>query len=219
MASPANELAKVLPDADRTRVEQLIAQLERDYPVEVVVALTRAPAVVPIAVARFAALVAVKVEILAGLFWWPIPAWALGLLVFSTLFLPADAWQAMAPFRWFAFGGEKRAAVRALAEHCFDDLALARTHARNALLVFFNVRERVFVVRPDRRLAEEWPQLKVEEVVAALQSSLAKDSNLGKATEIVLQRLGEAARQRWPEPSAPKKDNVLPDAVVWWMPS
>lgn len=217
MSNHSNKLQKWISKNEQDRIEQLIARIERQYPVEVVVAFSDEPAVVPAAAARMIALLAIAAELIAEALWLPVPAWAFGLCVFAFLFAPAGRWQGALLFRLLARRSERQNSVQFQAEQCFGDLGLARTRQRNALLIFFNLKEHVFCLRPDRTLQKEWPQLNIEELVGQLKGDLQKHKSPEIAAAESLSRLLGLAGSRWPD--ATEKQNVpdeLPDALSWW---
>ena len=199
------------------RIESLIGRLERQYPFEVVVAFTDAPAVVQIAAARMIALVAIAAELIAEAFWLHIPAWAFGLVVFFFLLAPVGNWQGAWLLRVLARASEKRQAVQGQAEQCFNDLGLARTKQRNALLLFFNLKERIFTLCPDHTLGKEWPELKIEELVTEIKLNLEKTKAPEAAAAQSIERLLHLAAARWPDAlEKQSSSNELPNALSWW---
>lgn len=217
MSKHSNRLQKWILKSEQDRIEALIAHIEKRYPFEVVVAFTDAPPVVPIAAARMIALFAIAAELFAEVFWLPIPAWIFGLCVFFFLLAPVGNWARMAIFRVLARKSEKKAAVQNQAESCFSDLGLARTRDRNALLLFFNLKERIFCLRPDRTLEKEWPELKIEELVTELKVHLDTSKNPASAAAQAIERLHGLAHAHWP--SAVERltsANEISNALTWW---
>ncbi|NBO38220.1 hypothetical protein EBU99_06530 [bacterium] len=218
MSNHLSSLQKWISKSDRETIEAHIAEIEKTYPLEVVVALTDTPAVIPVAAARMIALLALGVELIAESLWLPIPAWILTALIFIFLLAPVGNWYRFLPFRILARRSERQQAVQQQAEQCFADQGLARTRARNALLLFFNVKERIFCLQPDRALQGEWPELKIEEMVAHLKEKLASEGGPAAAAGQSLERLRTLATARWPEPLQEISKNELPNALVWWHP-
>jgi uncharacterized membrane protein len=220
MLKHSNKLQKWISKSEQSLIENLIGRIERQYPIEVVVAFTDAPAIVPIAAARMIALLAIAAELIAESFWLPIPAWAFGLCVFVFLLAPVGNWQGAWLFRVLSRSSERRRSVQEQAEICFSDLGLARTRERNALLIFFNLSEKTFVLRPDRTLQSEWPELKIEELVTELKTNLERSKVPATAAAQSVERLIQLAESRWP--AALEKDNStneLSNAVCWWHPA
>jgi uncharacterized membrane protein len=153
MSKHSNKLQKWISKNEQAELERLVLQLEQKYPLEVVVSLSDTPALVPFAAARMIALLAVGVELAAEALWIPVPAWFLGMIVFFALLLPSSRWQSLWLFRLLRFKAERYSGVMLQADKCFSDLGLARTKARNALLVYFNMKERIFILHPDHTLA------------------------------------------------------------------
>ncbi|MEY4066380.1 MAG: hypothetical protein RIR26_2588 [Pseudomonadota bacterium] len=216
MSRHSNSLQKWISKSEGDKIESLIGELERKYPLEVVIALTDRPALVPVAAARMIALLAVVAELLSEAFWLPLPAWLLGLAVFVFLLAPIGQWQAMALFRILSRSSERHDAVRSQAEQCFSDYGLARTRARNALLLFFNVKERIFLLQPDRTLQQEWPELKIEEIANDLKNQLASQKSPAAAATAMLERVSSLALARWPESTSSASSDELSNALVWW---
>lgn len=218
MSKHSSNLQKWISKSEGETIESLIGDLERKYPLEVVIALTDRPALVPVAAARMIALLAVVAELVAEAFWLPLPAWLLGLAVFVFLLAPIGQWQAMALFRVLSRKSERHDAVRSQAEQCFSDHGLARTRARNALLLFFNVKERIFLLQPDRTLQKEWPELKIEEIANDLKNQLASQKSPAAAAMAMLERVSSLAMARWPEGTGSTSADELPNALAWWAP-
>lgn len=217
MSNHSNKLQKWISKNEQERIEQLIARIERQYPFELVVSFTDEPAVVPAAAARMIALLAIGAELIAEALWLPVPAWAFGLCVFAFLFAPAGRWQGGFLFRLLARRSERQVSVQSQAEQCFSDLGLARTRQRNALLIFFNLNERIFCLRPDRTLKNEWPELNIEELVGQLKSDLEKNKSPEGAAAESIARLLSLAGARWPDASEKQKaPDELPNALSWW---
>jgi uncharacterized membrane protein len=216
MSKHSNNLQKWISKNESQTVEELILQIEKKYPLELVVAFTESPALVPVAAARMIALLAVAAELLAEMFWWPVPAWALGLFVFAFLLFPVGRWQAFSLFRVLARRSERHQAVSDQADNCFTELGLARTHSRNALLLFFNMKERIFLLRPDRTLQSEWPELRIEEIADQLRSQLQAKETPAKAASQMLERVAQLAEARWPNSTSDAPVNELPNAIAWW---
>lgn len=217
MPNHSNKLQKWISKSEQERIETLIARIEKQYPFEIVVAFTDAPAVVPFAAARMVALLALVAELIAEALWLPVPAWAFGLLVLMFLFIPLGQLKRLWLFRCLARKSEREIAVRQQAELCFNDLGLARTRERNALLLFFNVRERVFCLNPDRTLSREWPELKIEDLVNELRQNLEKSKAPETAAAEAVQRLLVLAQTRWPNATEKQQPtDELPNALSWW---
>ncbi len=217
MPNHSNKLQNWISKSEQERIETLIARIEKQYPFEIVVAFTDAPAVVPFAAARMVALLALTAELISEAFWLPVPAWAFGLLVLMFLFIPLGKLKSLWLFRFLARKGEKEIAVRQQAELCFNDLGLARTRERNALLLFFNVRERIFCLNPDRTLSKEWPELKIEDLVDELRQNLEKSKAPETAAAEAVQRLLVLAQSRWPNAAEKQQPtDELPNALSWW---
>lgn len=217
MSKHSNKLQKLISKSEQEQIESLIGQIERRYPVEVVVALSDSPAVVPFAAARMVALLALIIELIAEALWLPVPAWALGLFVFLFLLAPIGRLQSMWIFRLLARRDEKENAVRQQSEHCFNDMGLARTKERNALLLFFNVKEKFFCLHPDRTLEKEWPELKIEDLVRELKDNLRSNGEPQTAATGALNKLLTLAQARWPEVTDKAVMNdELPNALAWW---
>ncbi|MEN9529176.1 MAG: hypothetical protein RI932_1049 [Pseudomonadota bacterium] len=216
MSKHSNKLQKWISKSEQQEVERLVLELEQKYPLEVVVAFTDKPAVVPFASARMIALLAVVFELIAEAFWIPVPAWILGLAVFFVLLLPTSQWQSIWIFRLLRFKHERQQGVMLQAEKCFSDLGLARTKARNALLVFFNMKERIFLLRPDNTLATEWPELKMSELVDDIGQAMDSDASAASASLHLLEKLKNLGQLRWPEAQTLPSANELPNGVAWW---
>lgn len=217
MSKHSNKLQKWISKNEQEHIEHVIGRIERQYPFEVVVAFTDEPAVVPFAAARMIALLAIAAELVATALWWPVPAWALGLCVFAFLLAPTGRWQSLWIFRVLSRAAEKQSAVESQSEICFSDLGLARSKKRNALLLFFNLKERIFCLKPDRTLESEWPDLKIDELVSDLQLNLEKTKSPDTAAAQLLERLFHLATLRWPDAlEQHTKPNELPDALTWW---
>ncbi|NBW81720.1 hypothetical protein EBR21_08195 [bacterium] len=219
MPRHSNKLQKWISKSEQEKIESLITSLERRYPFEVVVAFSDSPAIVPMAAARMIACLAVIADLIAETFWLPIPAGVFGLVVLFFLFAPAGHWQGLLPFRILSRRSERRDSIEVQAELCFSELGLARTKERNALLLFFNLHERIFTIRPDRTLQNEWPQLNIEELVTELKTNLEKTKAPSTAAAQSIERLLTLAQARWPDHSEKHlTENELPNAVCWWMP-
>ncbi|NBX17419.1 MAG: hypothetical protein EBR09_08650 [Proteobacteria bacterium] len=219
MPNHLKKLQQLISKSEQDQLESLIVGIERRYPVEVVVALTDEPAVVPFASARMIALLAVAAELVAEFFWLPVPAWVMGLFVFLFLTAPVGRLQKFWLFRLISSNRERETAVSNQASLCFNDLGLARTKERNALLLFFNVREKIFYLHPDRTLEKEWPELKIEDLSEKLKTSLQNTGAPQAAAAEALSSLLSLARVRWPD-SAEKTvmTDELPNALAWWTP-
>ncbi|MBM3381672.1 MAG: hypothetical protein FJY29_04445 [Betaproteobacteria bacterium] len=216
MSKHSNKLQKWISRNEQQEIERLILELEQKFPLEVVVAFTDKPALVSFAAARMIALLAVAAELIAEAFWIPVPAWLLGLVVFFALLLPTSAWQSAWIFRLLRFKHERQQGVMLQAEKCFSDLGLARTKARNALLVFFNMKERIFLLRPDNTLATEWPELKMAELVDDVGQAMSSNASAASASLQLLEKLRKLGTLRWPEAQALPSANELPNGVAWW---
>jgi uncharacterized membrane protein len=219
MQNHSSKLQQLISKSDQEQIETLIGQIERRYPVEVVVALTDNPAVVPFAAARMVALLALLAELVAELLWLPVPAWILGLCVFLFLLAPIGRLQSLWLFRLLARREEKEDAVRVQSAQCFHDLGLARTKQRNALLLFFNVSEKFFCLYPDRSLEREWPELKIDDLVGKVKSNLQNTGAPHMAATDALKALLTVAHERWPDATdKANMDDQLPNALSWWTP-
>ena len=216
MPNHSNNLQKWISKNESNAIEKLIADIESKYPLEIVVAFTDRPALVPVAAARMIALLALLLELLAEIFWWPVPAWIMGLVVFAFLMMPIGQWQSNLLFRILSRSPEKQASISAQAEVCFNELGLARTKARNALLVFFNMKERTFHLLPDRTIHKEWPEFKMDVIAETLNSRLNAKESPGVAALHLLERVRILAQERWPEFSPSDKVDELPNAIAWW---
>lgn len=219
MSNHSNNLQKWISKSENEAIEKLILELEAKYPLEVVVAFTEQPALVPVAAARMIALLALLAELLVEMFWLPVPAWLMGVTVLVFLMLPVGRWQSWSLFRVLARRSERQGAIALQAEECFTHLGLARTKARNALLLFFNMKERLFLVRPDRTLQHEWPELDIQQMVDALRLQLTAKEPPGTAVAKLMESVAQRAQARWQNTVLDASSNELPNAVVWWNPN
>lgn len=217
MQNHSSKLQKWISKSEQEQIEALITRIERQYPFEVVVAMTDSPAAVPMAAARMIALLAIAADLVAEALWLPVPSTVFGFVVFLFLLFPSGRWHGLWLFRLIAGRGERQRAVNAQAEQCFSDLGLARTRERNALLMFFNLKERIFCLKPDRSLDKEWPELKLEELVSELEAHLEKSQHPASAASHSIERLLALAQNRWPDlPEKHTTPDELPNALSWW---
>lgn len=204
-------------------VEQRIANIERELPLEIRVVVSHRPLRSAAGGLRLLIVLVVLVTLGLELFWVPLIPWLAPVLCLVLLFLPTQVLAAVPGGRLLLSARARGLLLEEEAWIQFRHLKMDVTPLGNALLIFFCTKERRFVILPDAQLQLRWPaehwesySRRIAERMRASPAGL--ESRIAAAVLDVLEDIRLAAREQLGTRSAdvtpPKQDGVLPNAVV-----
>jgi putative membrane protein len=212
------EAAAPIDAAARARIDASVANAESATSAEIVVGLSRRSGTyrhAPYVAGLFGALTALAVY--SAIWWlqrrtWPVApvdvflgVAALGYALFAALSLGPKA------TRLFVGDDERFEACSRAAEELFVASGVAKTKARNGVLLFVSLFERVVLVRGDDAVTAKLPESIWRETVEEMIERLSRNDVEGALIHGV-QKLGALLKDAFPRD--PADENELPDRLV-----
>jgi|GEM_PF-3969396 len=219
MSAASNNLRKSISESDARVLADRVTALERRWPLEVKVVVSTRGGQHALGAIRLLALLVIVAELVTWGLWVAVPAWGFHLLILGLLFFGTDVLGRLPFSRLLTSKRERSRDVENRAQESFLREGVAQTQARNGVLLYFSLPERMFYLLPDAPLAMLFPASEWALAVQGLHKALVEapaDKRIFQSVMFLLDDLEKKAALALPER---KSGDVVPaeisDALVF----
>lgn len=199
--------------ANSQKIENYIADMEKELPLEVRVAISYRRHSYPMGAVRFIAVTLLVALILTEFLWLPLFWW-----FFAILLIPVLMKQNVLgkfPFAsWFSFKEEREKILEDEAQKCFRELKLGATTHRSGVLLYFYLPGKQFFLLPDLALQQYLPEDLWKNYASQLNEKLNQKAPIEDAVVAVLQALRTDATGKLPAQNLSKRNELSNEVLI-----
>ena len=203
-----------------------VAELERDFPLEIKIVIRESKLHFPEGGLRVLALLTFFVLILFWFYWIPMPAFFAATLLVVAICLPfsahnsifSAALSALPGSRLLTYSHERNQELYQSAQHAFAKNAVGATKESNGLLMYFALREKKFYILPDTGLQKYVNKGTWQSITQTVSGKLANEpaeTKLEMAISEALQILKRELAGNLPQRTLPQEDNEISNFVLF----